>query len=91
MDTASVTTVLRGSESNRRLEVMGLPRYLSSTPRYKYIIPDLMRSATSQYLKLLEDSRIARDSAAHERFREIKSRALVCDLITHLMRLPCIL
>ena len=25
---------LRGPESNRRLEVMGLPRYLSSTPRY---------------------------------------------------------
>jgi hypothetical protein len=27
-----VTTVLRGPESNRRLEVMSLPRYLSSTP-----------------------------------------------------------
>ena len=28
--------LLRGPESNRRLEVMSLPRYLSSTPLYKY-------------------------------------------------------
>ena len=42
-----VTTVLRGPELNRRLEVMSLPRYLSSTPLYRYYgntIPIWMRS-----------------------------------------------
>ena len=28
--------LLRGPESNRRLEVMSLPRYLSSTPLFHY-------------------------------------------------------
>ena len=30
--------VLRGPELNRGLEVMSLPRYLSSTPRYRYYL-----------------------------------------------------
>src|SRR4051812_16170695 len=42
--------LLRGPESNRRLEVMSLPRYLSSTPLYIFYFPALFYSTQTAYI-----------------------------------------
>ncbi len=61
--------LLRGPELNRRLKVMSLARYLSSTPLcYSTLFKINFQSALLDHLKLAEDLFILRDSASRQRF-----------------------
>ena len=59
------TSLLRGRESNARLEVMSLPRYLSSTPLVSNIAHKSIRSNLN-YFELTKDRFVTRDGATRE-------------------------
>lgn len=88
--------VLRGPESNRGLEVMSLPRYLSSTPLYI-----LEKSVGKIYTKngilanlhpeFCKDTAVTIDSIVCQTMRQDEVCTIMSDAIANLVRLPGII
>ena len=89
--------LLRGRESNPRLEVMSLPRYLSSTPLcntrgvIRHYYTQFTVSGKSNAFEFAEHGLVSLYRLVRERLRKIERGTLVRYLIAHFVRLPCVL